>query len=285
MPLTSVVKQLIPKPWWPFAIAVYLRGHRLYFALYRRLFAPNKRYLAVAEQNYITAFPPEWTSASLENADILVDLESDYNFKLNDVKFAYSGHTIEHLSDEAVRRLFRNLFHSMRRGGVIRVECPDLDLLLDDYKCVNNRDRKVTKQMLETVGRWNLPKVNDIHGNDIYIQEHIKILAGIVSYFDRKYNTVLPPLCSAQEFKEKISTLSNGEFGDWAVSLLSPDQLSDSHEHRNWFNFSKLDRFLTEAGFSGVVKCEPRSTRYNFRMNINRAHRSWCSVFVEAIKN
>src|ERR1700688_781602 len=104
MPLTSAVKQLIPKKWRPFSIAVYLRGHRLYFALYRRLFGPNNRYLAVSEQNYITDFPPEWTSVSIENADILVDLETDYNFKLNDVNFAYSGHTIEHLSDDAVRR-------------------------------------------------------------------------------------------------------------------------------------------------------------------------------------
>jgi hypothetical protein len=245
---------------------------------------PNHRYLAVAEQNYITSFPPEWTSVSIESAEFVVDLETDYNVKWNDVKFAYSGHTIEHLSDDAVRRLFRNIAQSMRRGGVIRVECPDLALLLDDYKCVNNRDRKITKQMLEFVERWNMPKVNDSHVNDIYAQEHIKILAGIVSYFDRKYNVALPPLCSAEDFNERISTLSNSEFGDWAVSLLSPDQLRDSHLHRNWFNFGKLGKVLTDAGFSGVVKCDPRGTRYNFRMNINRTHRSWCSIFVEAIK-
>jgi hypothetical protein len=165
------------------------------------------------------------------------------------------------------------------------VECPDLDLLLGDYKCVNNRDRKVTKQMLEFVERWNMPKVDDSHVNDIYAQEHIKILAGIVSYFDRKYNVALPPLCSAEDFNERISTLANSELGHWAVSLLSRDQLRDSHLHRNWFNIGKLEKVLTDAGLSGVGKCDPRGTRYNFRMNINRTHRSWCSIFVEAIKN
>ena len=280
MPLTSVIKHLIPRRWRPFAVSVYLRGHQLYFALYRRLFSPSNKYLAVAEQNYITNFPPEWTSVSLESADIVLNLESEYSFDLHDVEYAYSGHTIEHLSNEAVRRLFRNLYRAMRSGGVLRVECPDLDLLLDDYKCVHNRERQVTKRILEMYTRWNMGKVDPA-----YDQEHIKVLAGIVSYFDHQHNVALTPLCSAEEFKRKITTLSNEEFGDWAVSLLTPEHLRDSYLHRNWFNFGKLKEFLTEAGFSGVVRCEAWATHYNFRMNINRRDRSWCSVFVEAIKS
>jgi len=113
MPLRSVVKKIIPRNWRPFAISAYLRGHALYFAWYRRLLRPSRKYLAVAEQNYITGFPPEWTSVDIENP-IFVNLETDYEFNLNDVEFAYSGHTIEHLSDDAVRRLFRKLFSSMK---------------------------------------------------------------------------------------------------------------------------------------------------------------------------
>jgi hypothetical protein len=285
MSLTSVVKQLTPQKLRPFAISAYLQSQRHYFYLYRLLFRPNPRLLAVAEQNYITLFPPEWTSVCIENADFIVDLETDYSFNRNDVMFAYSAHTIEHLSDDAVLRLFKKLAISMRSGGVIRVECPDLDLLLDDYKCVHNTDRKVTKQMLEFTGRWNMPKVSDGDVMDVYAQEHVKILTGIVSYFDRRYNTALPPVCSAEEFNEKISTLSNAEFGDWAVSLLTPEKLRDSYLHRNWFNFDKLQRFLTDAGFSGVVRCGPRDTHYGFKMNINRTHRAWCSIYVEAIKH
>jgi len=285
MSMTSVAKQLIPQKLRPFGISVYLHALRYYFYLYRLLFRPNPKYLAVAEQNYITLFPPQWTSVCIENADLIVDLETEYSFKRDDVIFAYSGHTIEHLSDDAVRRLFKNLASSMRSGGVIRVECPDLDLLLDDYKCVHDTDRKVTKQMLESVGHWNMPKVSDGGVKEVYAQEHIKILAGIVSYFDRKYNAAVPPVCSIEEFNEKISTLSNAEFGDWAVSLLTPEKLRDSYLHRNWFNFAKLQKFLTGAGFSGVVRCGPRNTHYGFKMNINRTHRAWCSIFVEAIKH
>ena len=277
--LRSAVKTIIPRAWRPFAIRVYLRVYALYFALYRRFFRPSKRYLAVAEQNYLTGAPPEWTSVSLDSADILVDLETDYDFNLRDVEFAYSGHTIEHLSDHAVRRLFAKLFSSMRPGGVIRVECPDLDVMLDDYKCVHDKDRKVTRQIVQITGQWNMERVDRR-----YAQEHLKVLAGIVSYSDQHSN-MLTPMCSAEEFDEKMTTLSNAEFGDWAVSLLTPEQLRDSHLHRNWFNFGKLTSFLTDAGFSGVVRCAPAQTHYGFRMNINRTHRSWCSLYVEAIKN
>jgi hypothetical protein len=278
MLLRRAVKKIIPQKWRPFAISVYLRGHAWYFALYRWLLRPSSKYLAVAEQNYLTGAPPEWTSVSLDSADILVDLETEYDFKLHDVRFAYSGHTIEHLSDSAVRRLFRKLFDTMRPGGVIRVECPDLDMMLDDYKCVQNNERKVTRQIMAVTAGWNMERVDPR-----YAQDHLRVLAGIVSYSDRNSN-MLTPLCSAEEFNERISTLSNEEFGDWAVSLLTPEQLRDSHLHRNWFNLRKLQAFLTTAGFSGVVRCEPAVTHYGFRMNINRTHRSWCSLYVEAVK-
>jgi hypothetical protein len=278
--LRGLVKKAIPRRWFPLVVRLYGKSHLLYFAAYRLLFRPNPRYLAVAEKNHATDFPPEWTSVNIDSADILVNLETDYHFERQDIEFAYSGHTIEHLSDDAARRLFRNLFAAMKPGAVLRVECPDLDMLLDDYKCVRDQERKLTKLMLTEVARWKMPDVDGV-----YAQEHIMILAAIVSYFDRRYNMPLPPLCSAEDFREKMTTLSNSEFGDWAVSLLPPDQLRESYEHRNWFNFAKLSRFLTEAGFSGVVKCEPGETRHHFRMNIDRKYRSWYSMFVEAVKN
>ena len=94
-----------------------------------------------------------------------------------------------------------------------------------------------------------------------YAQEDQRILAGIVSYSDRRFNMSLTPLCSAEEFNKNIATMSNEEFGDWAVSLLTPEQLHDSYLNRNWFNFGKLKRFLNDAGFSEVVRCQPARTR------------------------
>jgi hypothetical protein len=279
MSLRRFVKRLLPPGARPFAIKVYLRVRALYFRLYRAFFAPSGKYLAVAEQNYITGAPPEWTSVSLESADILINLESDYDFKLHDVRYAYSAHTIEHLTDNAVQRLFGKLFAAMRPGAVLRVECPDLDLLLDDYKCVHDRERKITRRIEEMYKAWHMERVDPR-----YAQPHQLMLAGIVSYTDSRTNMMMTPLCTAEEFEEKMRTLSNEEFGDWAVSLLTPEQLRDSYLHRNWFNFNKLQRMLTQAGFSGVVRCEPAGTHYGFRMNINRTHRAWCSIFIEAIK-
>jgi hypothetical protein len=144
---------------------------------------------------------------------------------------------------------------------------------------VHNSDRKVTRQMIEATAGWNMEKVDPR-----YAQEHLRVLAGIVSYSDRSSNIPLTPLCSAEEFNKNITTMSNEEFGNWAVSLLTPEQLRDSFLHRNWFNFAKLQKFLNEAGFCEVVGCEPARTHHGFKMNINRTHRAWCSLYVEAIK-
>jgi len=277
----SIVKLMTPKALQPFATGVYLRSQALYFAVYRCFLRPSSKYLAVAEQNYVTSFPPEWTSVDIVNADIMVNLEAaDYDLKLTNVKYAYSGHTIEHLSDAAVRRLFGKLFDAMRPGGVLRIECPDLDLLLDDYKCVQNQERKVTRQMIKTLEQRHMEQVDPR-----YAQEHLKVLAGIVSYTDHESKRILTPLCSAEEFNRNLATMSNEQFGDWAVSLLTPEHLRDSYLHRNWFNFDKLQRYLTAAGFSGVTRCGPTRSHYAFRMNINRAYRAWCSLYVEASKS
>ena len=64
MLLRSTVKKAIPPQWRPFAISTYLKGHALYFSCYRRLLRPSRKYLAVAEQNYITGAPPEWTCST-----------------------------------------------------------------------------------------------------------------------------------------------------------------------------------------------------------------------------
>jgi hypothetical protein len=250
----------------------------IYFRLYRKFFKPNKSYIAVCEKNNITLFPPEWTSVNLENSDIIINLEEN-DLILENIQYAYSAHTIEHLSNSTVKRLFSSIYSSMKKGGVIRIECPDLDMLLNDYKCINNNGRVLTKRMLDEVRSWNMPKVDGL-----YEQEHIMILAAIVSYFDKKYNMPLPPLCSLEEFNDKMRTLNNAEFGDWAVSLLTPEQLSNSFEHRNWFNFNKLRRMLEGAGFSEVTKCDSEETHHGFRMNIARKHRDWYSIYVEAIK-
>jgi hypothetical protein len=276
----SIVRMITPKGLQPLAIRAYLRSQALYFALYRRFLRPSGKYLAVCEQNYVTSFPPEWTSVDVANADILVDLEeADYELGLTGVRYAYSGHTIEHLSDAAVRRLLGKLFQAMSPGGVLRIECPDLDLLLDDYKCVHNQERRVTRQMTELMEQRHMERADPRYG-----QEHQMVLAGIVSYTDHESKMILTPLCSAEEFNRNIAAMSNEEFGDWAVSLLTPEHLRDSYLHRNWFNFDKLQRFLTEAGFSGVTRCQPGHSPHGFRMNINRTYRAWCSLYVEALK-
>jgi hypothetical protein len=73
-------------------------------------------------------------------------------------------------------------------------------------------------------------------------------------------------------------------FGKLFAAMKSGAVLRVECLHRNWFNFAKLRRFLSEAGFTGVTQCEPARSHHRFKMNINRTHRSWYSLYAEAIR-
>jgi predicted SAM-dependent methyltransferase len=69
-----------------------------------------------------------------------IDLEHDlmtFNaVRLPDkcLDIAYTSHTIEHLSDEHVHHLFKEVYRILKPGGVFRITCPDIDKCYDAYR-------------------------------------------------------------------------------------------------------------------------------------------------------
>tara|TARA_R110000822_G_scaffold101312_9_gene227534 strand:+ start:953 stop:1450 length:498 start_codon:yes stop_codon:yes gene_type:complete len=50
---------------------------------------------------------------------------------------AYTSHTIEHLSDEYVYHLFKEVHRILKKGGVFRITCPDIGKCYEAYKSGN----------------------------------------------------------------------------------------------------------------------------------------------------
>jgi predicted SAM-dependent methyltransferase len=50
------------------------------------------------------------------------------------VRFVYSEHFIEHIDEDAARRLLSRVRSAMAPGAVIRLSTPDLAKLVDDYQ-------------------------------------------------------------------------------------------------------------------------------------------------------
>ena len=104
-----------------FARYVKSKLTKIYFNLYRFFKNPDSSYLAIGESKEYFP-PPYWTLMDIKESDINVNFE-ETNYKVNNsqLKFIYSSHCIEHLSDDAINYLFNELFISMKQDSVLRI--------------------------------------------------------------------------------------------------------------------------------------------------------------------
>ena len=105
-----------------FARYVKSKLTKIYFNLYRFCKNPDSSYLAIGESKEYFP-PPYWTLMDIKESDINVNFE-ETNYKVNNsqLKFIYSSHCIEHLSDDAINYLFNELFISMKQDSVLRIK-------------------------------------------------------------------------------------------------------------------------------------------------------------------
>jgi predicted SAM-dependent methyltransferase len=62
------------------------------------------------------------------------DLRKPLPLQSGQVRFVYSEHFIEHIDEDAARRLLSRVRSAMAPGAVIRLSTPDLAKLVDDYQ-------------------------------------------------------------------------------------------------------------------------------------------------------
>ncbi len=68
-----------------------------------------------------------------KNLDIIVDLSQGIPFPENSVDYIFNEHFIEHLTREEGILFLQEAFRVLKTNGIIRIACPDLDLIINDY--------------------------------------------------------------------------------------------------------------------------------------------------------
>lgn len=105
----------------------------------------NRRFYNVGSGAF---FHPCWTNldyisgwyAEFQQGVVHYDLMAEGPLPIEDgtAEIIYTSHTVEHVTDEAVARLFRNAFVALKPGGILRVTTgPDADT---DFRAMMNRD-------------------------------------------------------------------------------------------------------------------------------------------------
>lgn len=162
----------------------------------------------------------------------------------NTAEIVYSSHTIEHVSDRAVKNMLKESFRILKPGGVIRLTTPDAEL---DYQAYKRNDRLYYYwiEWYSKNGTWEnnykcpLSKAST---HQIFLHHHASQLCEI-----NKDDTPLHKY-SDKEIEEAFLRNPSAQTIDYFTQQCKFNPAYPGN-HINWWTHDKIATFLKEAGF------------------------------------
>lgn len=200
--------------------------------------------------------PNEYYAGSQKDRlHINYDLMSNTPLPFNNetIKVAYTSHVIEHIRDEDVLHLFREVYRCLQPGGYFRITCPDMDL---EYEAFSRGDDSF----------WKWPNAYGIFNTSIEQKflDHFATALTLThpSNSIRKYTD--------QEIRDIFSDMSKEAAFDFIVKQIPSDlQKSFPGDHINWFNTNKIKNILKEANFNNIYESRYRQSHCSMLRNIH----------------
>jgi len=77
---------------------------------------------------------PGWVNIDIEpGADLVIDVRKGLPFDDESVDFIYNEHFLEHLTFQEGKKVLREFYRCVKKGGVVRIAMPDLDYTIQKY--------------------------------------------------------------------------------------------------------------------------------------------------------
>ena len=198
---------------------------------------------------YLTDFETsayDWGKRDINHYDIssMNKLPFDNNYFDN----IYCSHVIEHFRDETSFALLQNMHIALKKGGILRITCPDADL---SYRALVNKDKEYF-----IWDYWNrkpsqYKSFTSKSPNEWSIEERwISRFANERVIHDR---TPSDHKITSDEINDIVSKNS---FND-AHNIITRDLVYKpdySFNHINWYNYRKIEYLAKKIGFSEVIK-------------------------------
>jgi SAM-dependent methyltransferase len=202
-----------------------------------------------------------------------------YDLRSNNIPFTdgsvdniYISHAIEHVENEAVEKFIYESFRVLRKGGVLRIACPDAAFLY------------AVSQFNNDYWKWRVPSLSN---NARYTtdwdscSQYDYLLRELATPRMRFYNNNIPKKVLTPEqsrslyYEELVETLKNGlEF-----------RMEHPGDHINNWDFNRLNNLGRNVGFKHVIESKYRGS-VSESMNgleFDRTHPQM-SLYVEMIK-
>lgn len=200
------------------------------------------------------------------------DLTSNQPLPFDDatIKVAYTSHVIEHINNDHVEYLFREVYRCLQPGGVFRITCPDMDL---EYDAFIRGDKDF----------WCAPNAyGDFSANiEQRFLDHFAT-ALTIAHPDKKF-----PKLSDDSIRDIFAKMSKEAAFDFIINKLPPN-LTKSYpgDHINWFNYDKISAMLKSANFQNVYESRYSQSKCILLRNTQLFDSTcpWLSLYVECYK-
>jgi predicted SAM-dependent methyltransferase len=162
----------------------------------------------------------------------------------NVAELVYSSHTIEHVSDEAVRNMLRESYRILKPGGGIRLTTPDAWLEFQAYK-------------RNDIGYWYWVDMHSSPGKWEHLYRAPLSEASIHQLFLHHFASQLCEIDIDDSPPKKYSDSEISQFFSENPDVSALDYFTKqckynsdhSGNHINWWTREKMISFLKEAGF------------------------------------
>ncbi len=225
----------------------------------------------------------DWYKKNSKNIGIHFDLLSLKNLPIDDnsAEIVYTSHTIEHITNNAAQNLFNNANRILKKNGIFRITCPNVDL---DISALKNNDILFYEYSKCLNNKYGSLKFNKSSKD-----------CSITDFFLFHIFSMLSPLHPDPNI-DKIESTEFWKLFDFNNISISLDRLASKcdlniqkkfpGDHINWWNFQKIKLMLIEAGFSniylsGYQQSQSPVLRDVFYFDNTRPE---YSIYVEAIK-
>ncbi len=163
-----------------------------------------------------------------------LDENSILPFKDKSIKYVYSSHFFEHISDACAFNLFQEIKRILRPDGLCRIVVPDFEAL---HEAIINDDITLMNYV-GFKGRIEWEKFGLENNN---LNRLLHWFANYTNFPEIDHSLILkdkifrgPPIISRNELLDKAKNMNTLQFGEWAISKIDPKFIVNGGHINTW---------------------------------------------------
>lgn len=285
--LKKNVKSILNSLGYEMKISKKQKDINLYLHLYGKESVLNKRFYNINGGGHFEfgggLNHPCWTNVDVLRSgskvfdnDIAHDLLelAPLPIESDSAELVHSQYTIEHITDNAARIMFKEVNRILKSKGVFRIVAPNNEL---DFIAYNNDD--ISYFYWRNFFNYKIP-LSQASFEQVFLI-HFAATASII------HNDGVNNPIDDYEFKKIFSENTFEDAMNICTSRCSVEkQKINRYNHINWWTHKKLKTLLKEAGFATTYILSPGQSSTQVMRNRSYFDRHWNDValFMEAVK-